>query len=36
VLRRIVLQKLADQEGLALMEAPVDSALGALALAGKV
>ena len=36
VLRRIVLQKLANQDGLALMEAPVDSALGALALAGKV
>lgn len=35
VLRRMVLQKLGDQEGLTLMEAPVDAALGALALAKK-
>ncbi len=36
VLRRMVLQKLGDQEGLILVEAPVDAALGALAMATTV
>lgn len=34
-LRRLVLQKLTDQEGLTLLDRPVDSALGALAMARK-
>jgi hypothetical protein len=34
-LRRMVLQKLAEQDGLTLVDSPIDSALGALSMAKK-
>jgi hypothetical protein len=34
-LRRMVLQKLGDHEGLTLVDTPIDAALGALAMARK-